>query len=91
MGLRPAFFLGSVFSYALYGFFYFIRESFRVFTSQLGGSFLLELSAKENFYYNLFYSAIATVVGVYISLKFLFENASTQGNGKVRLRQRQNY
>lgn len=81
--------LGTIFSAIMYGFFYMFREAFRIFTSQFGGKLLLELTPKENFYYNLFYGSIAAILGFYVFVRFVFENSINHKSPGTRLRQKQ--
>lgn len=81
--------IGTGYSFGLYGIFYSIREIFRIYGSILGYQVLLELSAIENFYYNLFFSSIACVFGFYVCVKFIFENHIDRQVFKTRLRQRE--
>ncbi|MFZ1807158.1 MAG: hypothetical protein WAU36_08055 [Cyclobacteriaceae bacterium] len=98
--IRPKFYLddwiliigiaiGTGYSFGLYGLLYGIREIFRICASTLGEQALLELSAAQNFYYNLFFSSIACVFGFYACIKFIFENQIDHQVFKVRLRQRE--
>lgn len=81
--------IGAGYSFGLYGLFYFSREVFRVLTSLLGDRILFELTPYENFIYNLFYGLIASIFGLYISIRFLVNNSIDHSNFKVRLRQRE--
>ena len=80
--------LGTAFSFGLYGLFYYLREVFRVLTAQFGSVRLLELSPRENFYYNLFYGSIAAIAGLYLIVKFVVENSIDRRNKKAKRRQR---
>ncbi len=81
-------FVGVLFSFGLYGFFYLFRESFRIFTNDYGGEILLVLSPKENFIYNFFYAFIASLVGFYVFVKFSVENSINFQNKKLKFKQR---
>ena len=80
--------LGTAFSFGLYGLFYYLREVIRVLTAQFGSVRLLELSPRENFYYNLFYGSIAAIAGLYLIVKFVVENSINRRNKKAKRRQR---
>lgn len=78
--------LGTAYSFGLYGFFYHLREAFRIFTSEYGGNILIELTPTENFFYNFFYALIASVFGFYIFIKFVGENSMNNKNKKIRFK-----
>lgn len=80
--------LGTAFSFGLYGLFYYLREVIRILTAQFGSVRLLELSPRENFYYNLFYGSIAAIAGLYLIVKFVIENSIDRRNKKAKRRQR---
>jgi len=80
--------LGTAFSFGLNGLFYYLRESLRLLTSEYGERLLIILTPQENFYYNLFYGAIASIIGFYVFIKFVFENSIARRNPKLKLRQR---
>lgn len=85
--LYPGIAVGLIFSFGLYGFFYFIREAIRIGTGEFSGSLII-LSPKENFYYNLFYGTVAAVIGFSVTVRFVFENSINYTSTKLKLRQR---
>jgi hypothetical protein len=85
--LISGFFLGTVFSYIFYKFFYYFREIFRILSNHYSG-FLIELTPKDHFYYNLFYGSISAIMGLYIMIIYAFENSINVMDKKIRIRQR---
>ncbi|MDN5204807.1 hypothetical protein QQ008_25680 [Fulvivirgaceae bacterium BMA10] len=77
-----------VMAFLLYGLFVLIRESFRISTASLGGQEMLVLSAKETFFYNIFFAALASVFGFSLALKLSIENWSLFRKIEPRVRQR---
>ena len=81
--------LGTVFSFLLYYFFYYFRETIRTLTGYFTHTLLVELTPQENFYYNLFYGSIAAVLGFYVFAHFVLSGSVDRKNGRRRVRQRQ--
>ena len=81
--------LGTVSSFLLYYFFYYFREAIRVLTGYFTHTLLVELTPRENFYYNLFYGSIAAVLGFYVFAYFVLSNPVERNNARRRIRQRQ--
>jgi len=80
--------LALFFSYTFYTILYFVRETFRFFTHHYGDNLLVVLSTKENFYYNLFFGLIASILGYSIFIKFVVENSINHHNKKKKRHQR---
>ncbi|MCB0495134.1 MAG: hypothetical protein KDC79_03285 [Cyclobacteriaceae bacterium] len=81
--------IGVGYSFGIYALFYIFRESFRILISSgFGSGYYLELSTKENFFYNLFYASIAVVIGFYITSKFILENSVQYRQRKLKFIQR---
>ena len=81
--------IGTVSSLLLYFFFYYFRESLRILTGYFTHTLLVELTPRENFYYNLFYGSIAAVLGFYAFAHFVLSTSVTRENARQRIRQRQ--
>ncbi|MGB3852770.1 MAG: hypothetical protein WA958_22590 [Tunicatimonas sp.] len=81
--------LGTVSSFLLYYFFYYFRETIRILTGYFTHTLLVALTPQENFYYNLFYGAIAAVLGFYVFAHFVLSVSVERKNGRRRIRQRQ--
>lgn len=80
--------LGLAYSFSLYGLFYFMREILRILTGGFGDRILIELTVSETLYYNLFYGSIASILGFYVFIRFVFENSINRENRKIKLYQR---
>ena len=81
--------LGSVFSFLLYYFFYYFRETVRILTGYFTHTLLVELTPQENFYYNLFYGSVAAILGFYGFAHFVLSVSIERKSGRRRIRQRQ--
>lgn len=82
--LMGGFFLWCLSAFILYAFFQLYRETFRIFTGQLGDRALLVLTPTENFMYNLFFASIASALGFLISQRFTLQNALSQHDGRTK-------
>ena len=80
--------LGIGFSFGLYALFYFFREGYRIMAPFIGLGQLLVLSPEENFWYNLFYGSIASVLGFYVFVKFVIDDSFYYQNKKTKLKLR---
>jgi biopolymer transport protein ExbD len=68
----------------LYGFFYFFREIFRLYTGYLGSLKLLILNSEQTFLYNLFFSALSSALGFSVGLGYLIRNSVPDQEKKRR-------
>ncbi|HBH25032.1 MAG TPA: hypothetical protein DDY13_16630 [Cytophagales bacterium] len=76
--------LWALYNYILYAFFYFTRETFRIFSGDTGRKILLTLNETEVFLSNLFLSALASSIGFLVSLRFVLTMYAFENKRLVR-------
>lgn len=78
--------LGLGFGIGVYLLAYSFREIFRIQLASLEFSTLLILTPSENFYWNLFYSSIASNIGLLVFFQFILRNCISSNERRNRFR-----